>query len=138
MRTIALEEHFTTAEFLQATGRLSECSLYWQATRARLLDLGEGRIADMNANGIDLQVLSLITGGLDRLDATTAMALAGDANDQAAAAVRAYPNRFAGFANLALQEPDKAAVELERCVRQLGFKGAMVNGTTNGAFLDDP
>jgi len=61
-----------------------------------------------------------------------------DANDRMAAAVREHPGRFAAFATLALQEPDKAAAELERCVRHLGFKGVMLNGTANGQFLDHP
>ena len=61
-----------------------------------------------------------------------------DANDWMAAAVRAHPDRFAAFATLALQEPDKAAAEFERCVRLLGFKGAMLNGTANSQFLDHP
>ena len=52
--------------------------------------------------------------------------------------MREHPKRFAGFAALALQEPEKAAAEFERCVRQLGFKGALVHGTTRGVFLDDP
>jgi predicted TIM-barrel fold metal-dependent hydrolase len=64
--------------------------------------------------------------------------LAHDANDRLAAAVREHPKRFAGFAALALQEPEKAAAEFERCVRALGFKGALVHGTTRGMFLDDP
>jgi uncharacterized protein len=109
-----------------------------KAVESKLLDLGQGRIADMDAAGIDLQVLSLTWAGLDRLDGATATALAHDANDRLAAAVREHPKRFAGFAALALQEPEKAAAELERCVRALGFKGALVHGTTRGMFLDDP
>jgi predicted TIM-barrel fold metal-dependent hydrolase len=61
-----------------------------------------------------------------------------DANDRMAEATRAHPGRFAAFAALALQEPDKAAVEFERAVRQLGFKGVMLNGAANGQFLDHP
>jgi predicted TIM-barrel fold metal-dependent hydrolase len=91
----------------------------------------------MDAAGIDLQVLSLMGTGLDQLEPTTSTAVARDSNDHLAAAVRAHPDRFAAFAALALLEPDKAALELERCVRQLGFKGVMVNGTTGGLFLDD-
>jgi predicted TIM-barrel fold metal-dependent hydrolase len=64
--------------------------------------------------------------------------LARQANDQLAAAVAAHPDRFAGFAILPLTEPEAAAHELERTVTSLGFKGAMINGTTNGHFLDDP
>jgi hypothetical protein len=140
MRTITLEEHFATPEFLKATAQLQSAARvdFVKAVESKLLDLGQGRIADMDAAGIDLQVLSLTWAGLDRLDGATATALAHDANDRLAAAVREHPKRFAGFAALALQEPEKAAAELERCVRALGFKGALVHGTTRGMFLDDP
>ena len=111
---------------------------YMQAIRAKLLDVGEGRIADMDAAGIDMQVLSVAANTGDKLDSATANALARDANDRMAAAVRAHPDRFAAFATLALQEPDKAAAEFERCIRQLGFKGVMLNGTANSQFLDHP
>jgi predicted TIM-barrel fold metal-dependent hydrolase len=139
MRTITLEEHFATPEFLKATAQLQSAARvdFVKAVESKLLDLGQGRIADMDAAGIDLQVLSLTWAGLDRLDGATATALAHDANDRLAAAVREHPKRFAGFAALALQEPEKAAAELERCVRALGFKGALVHGTTRGMFLDD-
>ena len=106
--------------------------------RAKLLDLGPGRIADMDAAGIDVQVLSLAASGIDKLEAANGSTLARDTNDKLAAAIREYPGRLAAFATLALQDPEKAAAEFERCVRQLGFKGAMFNGTTNGLFLDDP
>ena len=109
-----------------------------QAVESKLLDLGQGRIAEMDAAGIDVQVLSLTGNGMDLLDGPTATALARDANDKVDAAVRAYPKRFAAFAALALQNPEKAAAEFERCVRKLGFKGALVHGTTKGMFLDDP
>ena len=109
-----------------------------QAVESKLLDLGQGRIAEMDAAGIDVQVLSLTGNGMDMLDGPTATALARDANDKLDAAVRAHPKRFAAFAALALQNPEKAAAEFERCVRKLGFKGALVHGTTKGMFLDDP
>jgi predicted TIM-barrel fold metal-dependent hydrolase len=140
MRTITLEEHFATPEFLKATAQLQSAARvdFVKPVESKLLDLGQGRIADMDAAGIDLQVLSLTWAGLDRLEGATATALAHDANDRLAAAVREHPKRFAGFAALALQEPEKAAAEFERCVRALGFKGALVHGTTRGMFLDDP
>ena len=140
MRTITLEEHFATPEFLKATAQLQSAARadFVKPVESKLLDLGQGRIADMDAAGIDLQVLSLTWAGLDRLDGATATALAHNANDRLAAAVREHPKRFAGFAALALQEPEKAAAEFERCVRALGFKGALVHGTTRGMFLDDP
>jgi predicted TIM-barrel fold metal-dependent hydrolase len=66
------------------------------------------------------------------------VAIAHDTNEQLAAAVRAHPARFAGFATVALQDPGKAASEFEYCVNKLQFRGALINGTTKGAFLDDP
>ncbi len=92
----------------------------------------------MDAAQVDVQVLSLMGVGMDRLDAADAVALSHDANDQLAAIVQAHPDRFAGFANLPLQQPEKAAAELERCVRELKFKGALINGATSGVFLDHP
>ncbi len=141
MRTITLEEHISTPEFLNATDKLwdGDPSVnFWKASGAKLLDTGKDRIADMDAAGIDMQVLSLSGIGMDRLDSATAGALARDTNEKLAAAVQAHPKRFAAFATLALHEPEKAAREFERCIRQLGFKGALVNGTIDGLFLDDP
>jgi len=141
MRTITLEEHFSTPEFLEATAKQwagDPADNFWGANRGKLLNTGKERIADMDAAGIDLQVMSLSGIGMDKLDAPTATALARDANDKLAAAVQAHPNRFAAFATVALQKPEKSAIEFERCVRQLGFKGVMVNGTTGGLFLDHP
>ena len=137
MRTITLEEHFVTQDFLGATGPYLG-NLAPEQVLAQLLDLGAGRVAAMDASGIDLQVLSLAAIGFDDLPAETATSLAHDVNAELAAAIRANPTRFAGFATLGLKEPDKAAEELTRCVTRLGFKGAMLNGTTGGLFLDDP
>jgi predicted TIM-barrel fold metal-dependent hydrolase len=139
MRTITLEEHFATPEVLKKSAEIQPASrnVFVKAVQEKLLDLGKGRIADMDAAGIDLQVISLTNAGLDKLDGPTATALAHDANDKLSEAVRAHPQRFAGFATLALQEPEKAAAELERCVRKLGFKGTLIHGTTKGVFLDD-
>ena len=139
MRIIALEEHVTTPEIVQAAQMpLSGSPTFLQAINAKLLEVGEGRIADMDVAGIDMQVLSVAANTVDKLDSATANTLVRNANDRMAAAVRAHPDRFAAFATLALQEPDKAAAEFDRSVRQLGFKGAMLNGTVNGQFLDHP
>ena len=138
MRTITLEEHFVTRDFLQATGPYLGDSPQPEQLQTQLLDLGAGRLAAMDASGIDLQILSLAAIGFDALPAGTATSLAHDVNDELAAAIRANPARLAGFASLGLKEPDKAAQELTRCVTELGFKGAMLNGTIGGLFLDDP
>ena len=141
MRTIAIEEHFSTPQCQAAAKKVTDqvfASPLMAGIGQKLLDLGEGRLSDMDAAGIDLQVLSLTGIGLDRLDPATGTSLARECNDALAAAVRAHPDRFAGFAYLALQDPEGAAAELERCVTRLGFKGAMISGTINGRFLDDP
>ncbi len=140
MRTITLEEHISTPAFqkaLASQGPHETSSEYFRRIEAKLLDLGAGRIADMDAGKINVQVLSLAGGDMERLDSATATALARDVNDVMAAAVRAHPGRFAAFAALNLREPGNAARELERCVHPLSFKGALVNGTSGGLFLDD-
>ncbi len=136
MKTIALEEHFATKSFLQATGAYGATG-EMAAMQPKLLDLGTGRLAAMDEAGVDMQVLSLAAMGFDELDAATATALATDVNDELAAGVKANPERFAGWATLPMKSPEKAAAELERCVQELGFVGALLDGTTDGLFLDD-
>ena len=92
----------------------------------------------MDEAGIDLQVLSLAAMGMDALDAATATSLSRDTNDELAAAVQANPSRLAGFAGIGLKDPAAAATELERAIRVLGFRGVLLNGTTDGLFLDHP
>ena len=138
MRTITLEEHFVTQDLLNTTGRYLGDIAQPEELQAQLLDLGPIRLAAMDEAGIDLQILSLAAIGFDALPPDTATSLAHDSNDELAAAIRANPTRFAGFASLGLKQPEKAADELTRCVSQLGFKGAMLDGTTDGLFLDDP
>jgi predicted TIM-barrel fold metal-dependent hydrolase len=139
MKTITLEEHFVTAGFLKATSAYgSDSAAGIEGLSEKLLDLGTGRIAAMDEGGIDLQVLSLAAIGIDKLAPAEQTAVLHDVNDEAAAAVKANPSRFAAFANLALKEPANAPRELERCIHDLGFKGALLNGTTDGKFLDDP
>jgi predicted TIM-barrel fold metal-dependent hydrolase len=141
MRTITLEEHITTPLFLKSIAHLDRglpLNPYMEKLQSKLLNCGAGRIADMDAGGIDVQVMSLAGAGLDKLDPEVATYLARATNDTLAAAAQAYPSRLAAFATLNLQEPNKAAAELARCVETLGFKGALVNGTTRGLFLDDP
>ena len=139
MKTITLEEHFITETFVKTvTAAGEQVPPQMQAMHEKMLDLGAGRIAAMDEGGIDLQVLSLAAMGFDRLEAREATPLAADINDELAEAVRANPTRLAGFASLALKDPESAAKELERAITKLGFKGAMLDGTTEGCFLDDP
>ncbi len=101
----------------------------------RLLDLGAGRIAAMDEAGVDLQVMSLVTLGIDRLDRSTSVVR--DVNDELGAAVAENPERLQGFATVALKDPDAAIAELERMAAKSGFVGVMVSGTVEGRFLDD-
>jgi predicted TIM-barrel fold metal-dependent hydrolase len=159
MHTITLEEHYATPEFLEGPGR----QLKEQAQAARvqpggaaqaappshrpvgfaelvdqLCDLDERRIADMDAADIDMQVLSLTAPGVEQLDPAEAVTLARSTNDYLAAAIRRHPDRLAGFAALPTADPGAAADELERTIREYGFKGAVINGHTRGRYLDDP
>ncbi len=149
MRTIALEEHFATERFMEGPGR--QLRAMAEAVRAhpkvaagyaRLIDgpcdMGEGRISEMDGEGMDVQVLSLTSPGVEQLDAPEAVALARESNDTLAEAVRRYPGRFAGFAALPTPAPEAAAEELGRAVGEHGFLGAMVNGHAGGRYLDEP
>jgi 2,3-dihydroxybenzoate decarboxylase len=104
----------------------------------RLSELGEMRIEAMDLAGIDICVLSQTSPGLQiEGDTQLAVAKARQANDFLAGEIEKHPDRFRGFAHLALQDPDAAIAELDRCVNVLGFKGAMINGHTNGVYLDE-
>jgi uncharacterized protein len=135
MRTITLEEHYATTGFLSGPGG-------WLASRPGIVepisDLGDGRIAAMDDAGVDLAVLSLAAPGVEQLDGPEAVRLARDCNDELAAAVGRYPDRLAGFATVPISAPEAAAEELERAVRRDGFPGAVINGHSQGRYLDDP
>jgi predicted TIM-barrel fold metal-dependent hydrolase len=143
IKTITLEEHFVTKDFLQATGAYGEhVPEGMRAMRERLLDLGPLRLAGMDEGGVDLQVLSLAASGIDELAPSDQTSVLRGVNDESAAAVKAHPDRFAAFATVGLKQPMEAAKELERCVTRLGAKGMMVDGTTDWhgepKFLDAP
>lgn len=103
----------------------------------RLQDLGERRLADMDAAGIDRQVISLTAPGTQVLEPGDAVAIATLANDQLAEACRRHPERFSGLTAIAPQDPASAAKEIERGHRELGFKGVIINSHTKGEYLDD-
>lgn len=132
MRIITLEEHFTTPDLMDRFGRQS-----FHNHGEQLCDLTERRIAEMDAAGIDMQVLSLNSPGTEPLAADEAVKIASSSNDFLAAAIEHHPGRFAGFAALPTAVPDLAADELERMVCQHGFKGAVINGHIQGRYLDD-
>jgi 2,3-dihydroxybenzoate decarboxylase len=139
MPLIALEEHYAwdpasagnvVATWLQTNNPLAHDRLY---------DRGPLRLEQMDAAGIDFQILSLFDPGVqDETDVATAIDLARRANDDLAETVRATPHRFGGFATLATQDPDAAAAELERAVTDLGLVGGLINGHCQGRYLDDP
>jgi predicted TIM-barrel fold metal-dependent hydrolase len=134
-RVIALEEHFLHPKLRE---------LYpapWvkvlDMVKERLADVGPERIRRMDAAGIDLQVLSHVQPGVQTLERNAAIRLSREVNDWLGTVIQEYPTRFGGFATLPTQSPLDAADELERTVSQLGFKGALINGHTNGRYLDD-
>jgi 2,3-dihydroxybenzoate decarboxylase len=140
MKKIALEEHFWTEGFLHTgeTGKALFQPSFLRAINAAMGDFGELRIAAMDKAGIDVSVLSLISPGIQiGRDHAKAESEARRANDVLAAEIGKRPTRYAGFAHLPMQEPNAAAKELERCVRELKLKGALINGHSNGVYLDD-
>jgi len=161
VKTIALEEHFWTAEWVDylrsrkdypklvsapdGKGGTSERFLFSadmgssvdSAMLAKLLDVDGGRLADMDENGIDTQVLCMAS-GLEPFDRAEGTAVSRTLNDGLARIIRKRPDRFAGLAALAPQDPAGAARELERSVKELGLKGAKLNSHARGETYDDP
>src|SRR4051812_9666485 len=103
----------------------------------RIQKIDESRIADMDASGIDMQLLLLTAPGVQVMKKDTAVAMAALSNDRVAEAVRKWPKRFQALAAIAPQDPAGAAKELERAVKTLGLKGAVINSHTQGEWLDD-
>jgi predicted TIM-barrel fold metal-dependent hydrolase len=145
VKIIAIEEHWNSAGIRAALDRLPDGARDESTAfntmgdnQAGLEDIGQGRIEAMDAAGIDVSILSVVTPATQALPAREAVALARDANDEAASAVSAHPARFRAFATLPTSDPQAAAAELERCATQLGHVGAMVHGRTGTRTLDDP
>ncbi len=135
MPVIAIEEHYWDHE-LAAESKGSE-GVRSPEHLKRLYDLSELRLKEMDEAGIDIQVLSHGAPSTQKLDASIAVEMSQRVNDRLAAAIARHPTRFAGFAALPTANPEAAARELERCVKDLGFVGAMICGLTNGMFHDD-
>ena len=124
---IALEEHYA----IEPT--LGDSQVFgghvWKDLSHRLLDIQDTRLREMDKHGIEMMILSLNAPAIQAIhDVKTAIAVARQANDVLASEVRKRPDRFAAFAALPMQDPDAAAAELSRCVRELGMVGALVNG----------
>lgn len=117
--------------FLGATPRAAQLV-------ARIQDLGAQRLADMDASGIAKQLVFLTAPGVQVFDAATAVSLSTEFNDRLLEQIRKHPERYAGLAAIAPQQPGAAAAELQRSVRKLGLKGAVINSHTQGEYLDDP
>jgi predicted TIM-barrel fold metal-dependent hydrolase len=133
-RIIALEEHFWTPELIALRRTVDQVN---PKSVERLGDLGALRLREMDAAGIDIQVLSEAEPGVQNLAPERAVPLARVSNDLLLEAVKRSPGRFAGFATLPTSDPAAAARELERTVTQFRFCGAMVHGSTRGHFLDE-
>ena len=125
---IALEEHFAVEATLADSKSFFPAPV-WDELRGRLLDIDDARLRQMDAHGIELCILSLNAPAVQRVpDIHAAADLARRANDALAERVARCPDRFRAFAALPMQDPDLAAAELSRCVTELGFCGALVNG----------
>lgn len=151
---LATEEAFATPEMIEgwrgiAAGVSASADLaQWRtfldggfpsrtSILGKLLDIGDGRIADMDAHGVDMQLLSLTSPGVQVFNADQAVAIARDANDRLAEAVARHPTRFAGLVAIAPQAPEEAAREIERGMTRLGLNGVIVNSHTRGEYLDE-
>lgn len=135
---IAVEEHFVTPRLKETIfSSIGWDPAEWEATAAALQETDEVRLADMDAAGIEIAAISLAAPCIqDIVDPVAASEAAVGANDALAAVVAAHPDRYVGLAALALQDPEAAAEELERCVVELGFRGALANGYSSVGDLD--
>ena len=137
MKKIALEEHFVTTDLVgygSSSSSIAQPGAWAEASR-RLLDFVDERLPEMDAHGLDVQVLSLNAPGIQaESDGKVATEKARTVNDFLAGLVAKHPTRFSGFAALPLQDPEAAANELERAVTQLGLRGALLNAHTGGKY----
>ncbi len=134
---VAVEEHFSTREMLEADNLKMSVGGAAYPTEA-LLEVGERRLEDMDDSGVDVQIVSLTAPGAQQLGGKEAVPRVRDANDRLAEAVARHPDRMAALAALPMADPGAAAGELERAVGGLGFKGAIVNGHVGGRYMDAP
>ena len=142
---IAFEEDVAIPETLEQTRPYAGDSGQWGDFARKLLDTDAERLDAMEANGIEFAILSMHSPGVQAvLDTREAITLSTLGNDRLADAAARHPHRYAAFASLPMQDPDAAAAELTRCVREFGFKGAMLNGFTqkdvpdSAIYYDEP
>lgn len=134
MRIITLEEHVALPAFAH---EIQQWPLPQQAIE-KLADISDARLKSMDDNGIDMQVLSVVGRGAESLPPREALPFAIRYNDMLAATIAAHPTRFKAFAHLPMSSPEAAANELERAKATHHCCGALINGLTNGKFLDLP
>jgi predicted TIM-barrel fold metal-dependent hydrolase len=158
MKKVDLEAHFVTREYVTFMEKNKGFPRYAEDPQTRrrrlfytadvaepigdpllekLLDLGEERLKNMDQAGIDAQVLSLTSPGVEQFEPDVGTAMAKEANDALYEVIRKHPDRYVGFAALAPKNPAAAADELERAVKKLGFKGWKTHSNYGGEFLDD-
>ena len=155
LEKIAVEEHFNVLAATPAGGadvdlhslvRSMDYDTRWSAlVNQRLTDFDAERLAGMDASGITTAILSHTVPGVQGIvDPASAITAAREINDRLHEVIVRHPGRFAGFASVPLQDPAAAAIEVERAVSRLGFKGVMINGYSNagdarsGEYLDEP
>lgn len=157
MKKIDFEAHFVTEEwietlyknkgyprFVEDSGKkrrlyftAEACEPFGDPLLNKLRDMGEKRIGLMDADGVDMQVLSLTSPGVEQLDLQLGAQLAKRSNDALADLVQKHPDRFSGFAALAVKDPDSAALELERSVKELGLMGWKTHSNYGDSYLDE-
>jgi 2,3-dihydroxybenzoate decarboxylase len=130
-------KYMSKASDISFGATLNGDSKYAKDMTPRLLDIGEGRLAEMNADGIELQVLSLTSPGVQSFSPEFASIVARESNDILVDAIRKNPTRFAGLAALAPHDPKRAVPEMERAINQLGLNGFIINSHTAGEYLDE-
>lgn len=157
MKKIDCETHFYSREFFEFLNASEKYPHYTREERTKaprihyapgvsvkqgdalienLLDLGQDRIEQMDAVGVDVQIVSLSEPSVELFDPKSGAALARSTNDVLAAAIESHPDRFMGFAAIAPQDPDEAVSELERAVTDLGFKGWLTHSNFGDTYLD--
>jgi len=142
---IALEEHYAIPETMEGSTLYGRDSPDNIGIPARLLDIMDHRIKEMDNNGIDITILSLNSPGIQEVyDVHKAVEVARVANDRLAENIAKKRDRFRGFAAAPMQDPEQAAIEVRHAVRDLGMVGVLVNGYSqintyeNNVYLDDP
>jgi hypothetical protein len=135
MTLIALEEHVLPADLID---QVLPTAMGAEALSAKLADVDEQRLRAMDDAGIDVQVLSVVAPGSQQVPTEAAAELSRALNDRCADVIAAHPDRFNAFATLPTQDPGAAIVEAKRAITELGLCGVVINGHTQGQFLDAP